>query len=136
MDGVRAVAGVDAHLIDADRKQSAGIRDQVAVRANQERLRGGGVSHPADDRAAPCSVIGKDANQIFEAASQASGCGVVRGIGVVHLTGDGSDHVLARLNGDSGFRPKLVASELDFLREPALADRRCRRRSGGLLRTG
>jgi hypothetical protein len=33
----------------------------------------------------------------------------------VHLAGCGGDDVLARLYGDSGFSPKLVASYLNLL---------------------
>ena len=53
-DGVGAIGGIHAHLIDADREQSARVRNDVAVDADEKRLRGRGVS---DDKGPGLLVV-------------------------------------------------------------------------------
>ncbi len=121
VDFVGAVAGVDAHLVEANGEGAAGVRDDVALGADQERLREGGVTYASDYGAATRCVVGKNANEVFEIAREASGVGIGWSVVVVHFAGDGGDDVLAGLNGDAGVDPALVAGDGDVLRDAALA---------------
>ena len=121
VDGVGAGAGVDAHLIEADGKRAAGVGDDVALGADEEGLREGGIADTADDCAAACGVVGKNANEVFEVAGEAGGVGVSLSVGVVHFAGDGGDDVFAGLNGDAGVDPGLIAGDGDVLRDAAFA---------------
>ena len=57
-------------------ESAAGIGDDVALGADEERLREGCVADTADDGAAACGVVGKNANEVFEIAGEAGGVGV------------------------------------------------------------
>jgi len=118
---IRAVAGVAAELIDADRQAARERRDEIALRADEERLRGVSVADAPDHRAAAGLIEGQNSQKILEAASNSGRSGVGLLVGVAKNSSCCGGDVFACLHVDTGVNPERVPSELNFLREPTLA---------------
>ena len=65
---IGAFGGVAGGLVDADGEAAGGGCDEVALGADQERIRKVFIANAADQRAAAGVVEGEDAEKIFEAA--------------------------------------------------------------------
>jgi hypothetical protein len=91
------------------------------VRADEERLRYLRVADAADQSTAAGTAEGQDAQEVLEAARNAIGSVVFLGVGVAKLAGSGDYNVLAGLHVDAGVGPELIAGNLNFLGEAALA---------------
>ena len=133
-DGVCAIGRIVFGLIDADGEAAGNRGDYVATRANEEWLGRSSVANAADERTAARVVKRQDAKKVPEAAGVAFRAIVFLRVGVAELSGSGDEDGFAGLNIHAGVRPKLIACELKFLREPQLAGRS--RSSGNVLFAG
>ncbi len=134
--GVGAFAEVVAGLIDADGKPPGNGSDDIAVGAQEKRLRNFRIADAADQSAAARAVERQNPEQVLEAARDAVGVVVFLGVGVAELARRDDDNVFAGLHVDSGIGPGLVAGNLNFLGDAALAGGRLLPRFGRLRRRG
>ena len=130
--GEGAFSGVVVGLIDADGKPPSNGSDDIAVGAQEERLRNFRIADAADQSAAASAVERQNPEQVLEAARDAVGTVVFLGVGIVELARRGDYNVFAGLHVDSGIGPGLVAGNLNFLGDAALAGGRLLPRFGRL----
>src|SRR5260370_3008844 len=118
---VSSVAGVFACLIDADRQTPSNRSNHITVGTQQKWLCYVGVPHTTHQSASTGSIKWEDSQQILEPARDTLGAVVLFRSGTTHFSAGGHQNVLAGLHVDSGVRPQLLASELNFLGNAALA---------------
>jgi hypothetical protein len=123
-NGVGANAGVILHLIDAYGETAVYRSEDVFARADEEGQGDIGIADAAEECASAGSVKWKNAEKIRVASGIAFRTVIILCVGVAKFSRGGDENVLARLNVDTRVRPKLIAGELNFLGEAALARRR------------
>ena len=104
--------------------RSGNRSDEVAVSTQEKRLCDVRLSDAANQRAAASAVEGQNPQQILEAPRNAIGAVVFLGVGIAQLASRGDHDVLAGLHIDSRVGPKLLAGDLHFLGDAALAGQR------------
>src|SRR5260370_4199198 len=118
---VSRVASVDVSMVDANGKTPSNRSNHITVDAQQKWLRYVGVPHATHQSASTGSIKREDSQQILEPARDTLGAVVLLGVGITHFSTAGHPSCLARLHLDSGLRPQLLATELNFLRNASLA---------------
>src|SRR5258708_7620834 len=121
MHFVSSVASVVVSLVDANGKTPSNRSNHITVDAQQKWLRYVGVPHATHQSASTGSIKREDSQQILEPARDTLGAVVLLGVGITHFSAGGHRNVLAGLHVDSSVRPQLLASELNFLGNAALA---------------
>src|SRR5258708_25966864 len=121
MHFVSPVASVVVSLVDANGKTPSNRSNHITVDAQQKWLRYVGVPHATHQSASTGSIKREDSQQILEPARDTLGAVVLLGVGITHFSAGGHRNVLAGLHVDSGVPPQLLASELNFLGNAALA---------------
>src|SRR5260370_19879311 len=122
-NNVRARTGVIAGLVDADEKAPGDGSNNVAARADQERLRGVLIADAADECPASRLIEGQNAEKVLEAAREAVGAVLVLHVRVTGSSAIGDQDVLAGLNVNARIQPERFTGDLDFLGNSLLSGR-------------
>ena len=108
---------------EAFQKAAGDRRNEVALGADEKRLRGVFVTDAANDGTAAGFVEGQIAEKILEAASDTCRSRVGLLVGVAKGSGRGGENVFPGLHVDPGVNPERIAGELNLLRDAKLAGR-------------